>query len=157
VEWSGASALHRRAPLQLVVAGPGPAPIPESATPYVVDVGALSARDRDDAMAAARAVVQPSPNESFSRTMMEAWLAGTFVLANGASAVSRWHCDRSGAGAVYDDEAEFAGWMERIADPAWSSPDDAGRAYVLREYTWPVVLDRVEVLLDEWFPVGGDA
>ena len=115
----------------------------------------MSDRDRDDAMAAARAVVQPSSNESFSRTMMEGWLAGTFVLANGASGVSRWHCERSGAGAVYDDEAGFAEWMRRLADPAWSPPGGDGRAYVLQQYTWPVTLDRVETLLDEWFPIGG--
>ena len=30
-----------------------------------------------------------------------------------------------------------------------------GRAYVLQQYTWPVTLDRVETLLDEWFPIGG--
>jgi glycosyltransferase involved in cell wall biosynthesis len=157
VEWFVAGAAQRSAPLRLVVAGPGAAPIPESAAPFVVDVGALSERDRDDAMAAARALVQPSAQESLSRTMLEAWLAGTFVLANGASAVCRWHCERSGAGAVYDGEPEFADWMRRLADPAWSSPDGDGRAYVLREYTWPVVLDRVEELLDAWFPVGGTA
>jgi glycosyltransferase involved in cell wall biosynthesis len=155
VEWFARSTAPLPASLRLVVAGPGPAPIPDAAAPYVVDVGALSERDRDDAMAAARALVQPSPNESFSRTMMEAWLAGTFVVANGASAVSRWHCERSGAGAVYADEAEFATWMRRLADPAWSPPDDAGRAYVLREYTMPTVLDRVEALLDQWLPIEG--
>jgi len=154
VEWFAASAAHVPAPLRLVVAGPGPAPIPDAAAPFVVDVGALSERDRDDAMAAARALVQPSSNESFSRTMMEAWLAGTFVLANGESAVSHWHCRRSGAGAVYRDETEFATWVRQIADPGWSVASDAGRAYVLREYTWPVVLDRVEARLDEWFPIG---
>jgi len=155
VEWFAAAAASRPGPLRLVVAGPGPAAIPDHARPYVVDVGALSERDRDDAMAAARAVVQPSPNESFSRTMMEGWLAGAMVLANGASAVSRWHCARAGAGAVYADQAEFAAWMRRLADPEWSSPNGAGRAYVLREYTWEVVLDRVEVLLDAWFPSDG--
>ena len=156
VDSFAASAAQLPGWLRLVVAGPGPAAIPESAKQYVVDVGALSERDRDDAMAAARALVQPSPNESFSRTMMEAWLAGTFVLANGASAVSRWHCARSGAGAVYANEAELGSWMQRLADPAWTPPDDGGRAYVLREYTWPVVLDRIEALLDAWFPTGAE-
>jgi glycosyltransferase involved in cell wall biosynthesis len=155
VEWFAACAARLPRPLHLVVAGPGPASIPDAAKPLVVDVGALSERDRDDAMAAARALVQPSQFESFSRTMLEAWLAGTFVLANGASAVSRWHCERSGAGAVYDDEAGFVDWMRRLADPAWSPPTVDGRAYVLREYTWPTVLDRVEGLLDDWFPFGG--
>jgi glycosyltransferase involved in cell wall biosynthesis len=152
VERFAASAVQLPAPLRLVVAGPGPAPIPDTARPFVVDVGPLAERDRDDALAAARAVVQPSPNESFSRTMMEAWLAGTFVLANGESAVSRWHCERSGAGAVYGHDGDFAEWMRRLADPSWSPPDGGGRAYVLREYTWPVVLDRVEELIDAWLP-----
>jgi len=157
VESFAAAAAAEQLPgaLRLVVAGPGPAPIPDAAQPFVVDVGALSERDRDDAMAAARALVQPSPNESLSRTMLEAWLAGTFVLANGESAVSRWHCEHSGAGAVYDDEAEFADWLRRLADPSWSAPAANGREYVLREYTWPVVLDRVEELLDAWFPTEG--
>jgi len=157
MEWFASAAAQLPAPLGLVVAGPGAASIPDSAKPFVVDVGVLSERDRDDAMAAARALVQPSSQESLSRTMLEAWLAGSFVLANGESAVSRWHCERSGAGALYDDEPEFADWMRRLADPSWSPPAADGRAYVLREYTWPAVLDRVEELLDTWFPVGGTA
>jgi glycosyltransferase involved in cell wall biosynthesis len=157
VESFASCAAQRPGPLRLVVAGPGPAPISAAAAPFVVDVGALSERDRDDAMAAARALVQPSPNESFSRTMMEGWLAGTFVLANGESAVSRWHCERSGSGAVYCDGAEFAEWMGRLAEPAWTAPSGDGRGYVLREYTWPTVLGRVEASIEEWFPTGGDA
>jgi glycosyltransferase involved in cell wall biosynthesis len=156
VEWfTTAASRELPGPLRLVVAGPGAASIPDAARPFVVDVGALSERDRDDAMAAARAVVQPSAHESLSRTMLEGWLAGTFVLANGESAVSRWHCERSGAGAVYEGEAEFVEWMRRLAAPDWSSPAADGRAYVLREYTWPSVVDRVEALVDEWFPIEG--
>ena len=121
---------------------------------HVIDVGVLSESDRDDAMAAADAVVQPSAYESFSRTMMEAWLAGTWVIANGASAVSRWHCERSGAGRTYSSAAEFAECLHDVAHRA--SEIDAGAArgrdYVLREYTWPVVLDRVEAAIEEWFP-----
>ena len=62
-----------------------------------IDLGFLADRDRDDAFAAAAAYLQPSALESFSRTVMEAWLAGTPVIANGASDVVRWHCDRSPA------------------------------------------------------------
>lgn len=142
-------------PITLVVAGPGEARLPAGAAAHVVDVGLLDAHDRDDAMAAATAVIQPSPFESFSRTMMEAWLAESFVIANRASAVSAWHCARAGAGATYAGPEELAIALRQALEPTARADGARGRAYVRREYTWPIVLDRIEVLLDEWFPVGG--
>ena len=62
------------------------------------------------------------PCESFSRTVMEAWLAGTLVIANGASDVVRWHCERSGAGLLYDDDAELEQCLRFVAEAP-----DAGR------------------------------
>jgi glycosyltransferase involved in cell wall biosynthesis len=138
--------------MTLVVAGPGTVSLPDAARGRVLDVGLLDARDRDDAMAAATAVIQPSPYESFSRTMMEAWLAGAFVIANRASAVSAWHCARAGAGALYSGPDELADGLRRALGPDARADGARGRAYVLREYTWPVVLDRVEALIDEWLP-----
>ena len=88
--------------------------------------------------------------------MMEAWLAGTFVLANGASAVSRLALRTVRRGRGLCDGAEFAEWMRTPRRSARGSPPGArGRDYVLREYTWPVVLDRVEASIEEWFPTGG--
>jgi glycosyltransferase involved in cell wall biosynthesis len=141
-----------RLPLRLVVAGPGVVRLSPRARNHVIDVGALGDRDRDGAMAAATAVLQPSPYESFSRTMMEAWLARSFVIANGASEVSVWHCARSGAGTTYDDTTSLIAALEASLAPDAAARAEAGRAYVLREYTWPVVLDRVEASFDEWFP-----
>ncbi len=138
--------------LTLVIAGPPARSLPEWARGWVVDVGVLDERDRDDAMAAATAVVQPSPYESFSRTMMEAWLAGAFVIANRASAVSAWHCERAGAGVTYAGAAELASALRRALEPGADRDGARGREYVLREYTWPAVLDRVEAILDEWLP-----
>ena len=118
----------------------------------MIDLGRISDAERDDAVAAADAYVQPSAMESFSRTIMEAWLAGTPVIANGASAVVRWHCERSGAGLVYDDDYELEQCLRFVAE----APDLAaslakpGRDYVLDNYTWPVTLDRMEATLEEW-------
>jgi glycosyltransferase involved in cell wall biosynthesis len=83
---------------------------------------------------------------------MEAWLAGTPVIANGGSDVVRWHCERSGAGVVYDDGAELAEALRFVAE----APDLArrlaapGRDYVLSHYTWDRVLDGVEEGLLTW-------
>jgi glycosyltransferase involved in cell wall biosynthesis len=143
---------HDRLGLRLVLAGPGRVAVPLRARDLVVDVGVLSARDRDDAMAAATAVVQPSAYESFSRSMMEAWLAGTPVVANAASAVSAWHVHRAGAGATYTGPDGLAAALRAVLGPDAAADAARGREYVLREYTWPVVLDRVEATIEQWFP-----
>jgi glycosyltransferase involved in cell wall biosynthesis len=105
-------------------------------------------------MAAAAAYVQPSALESFSRMVMEAWLASTPVIANRAGAVVRWHIERSEAGLLYDDDAELEQCLRFVTE----APDAAralakpGRDYVLDHYTWPVTLDRMEATLAEWLP-----
>jgi len=138
--------------LSLVTAGFGQVDVPASLTGRVVDLGYLPEAERDDAFAAADAYIQPSAYESFSRTMMEAWLAGTLVIVNGASEVSRWHCERSGAGLVYDDELELEECLRFVADePAAAAALAApGRDYVLANYSWEPVLDHVERTLAQW-------
>lgn len=138
--------------LSLVTCGVGEVDPPEVIAGRVVDLGYLADDERDNAFAAADAYVQPSAYESFSRTMMEAWLAGTLVIANGASAVARWHCERSRAGLVYDDDLELEECLRFVAEQpaAARSLASPGRAYVLDNYTWDSVLDRVEQSLDEW-------
>jgi glycosyltransferase involved in cell wall biosynthesis len=115
----------------------------------VVDLGFLPDHERDSAFAAATAYVQPSRMESFSRTVMEAWLAGTPVIAFDQSEVVAWHCRRSGGGVTFSDRAGFAECLRLFA----SQPDlaaemaAAGRRYVIENYTWSTVLDRMEASL----------
>ncbi|GAC1365054.1 MAG: glycosyltransferase family 4 protein [Actinomycetota bacterium] len=135
--------------LDLVTIGAGKPIIPASIAPRVHDLGFLPASDRDSAFAAAAAYVQPSANESFSRTVMEGWLAGTPVIASGKGAVVRWHCERSRGGLIYDDDLEFAQCLLVVADAPELARELAanGRAYVLANYPWSEVLDRMEATL----------
>jgi glycosyltransferase involved in cell wall biosynthesis len=142
---------HLPRPLPLVTCGVGEiGAAPENVR--VVDVGYLSEDERSNAMAAATIYVQPSAMESFSRTIMEAWLAGTVVVANAASAVVAWHCERSGAGLTYRDRYEFAEALRLMMDRPETRTAMAcrGRAYVLQNYRWPEVLARVESAIEEW-------
>jgi glycosyltransferase involved in cell wall biosynthesis len=149
---------HAREPLpfSLVTIGAGEVDPPAEIADRVIDLGLVPEADRDDAVAAADAYIQPSPYESFSRTIMESWLAGTPVIANAASAVVAWHCERSGAGLVFDDAAELDQCLRFVAE----RPADAvalgarGRGYVLEHYGPDAVLDRVEATLDRWLPGG---
>jgi glycosyltransferase involved in cell wall biosynthesis len=132
--------------VDLVTAGVGDVEVPAGLTGRVVDLGFLPATERDDAFAAAIGLAQPSRMESFSRVVMEAWLAGTPVLAVANSEVVAWHCERSGGGLTFTDEFDLAACLRWLT----GSPDEAaamaerGRRYVLDTYRWPVVLDRME-------------
>ena len=136
--------------VDLVTFGAGRVEPPASIAGRVIDLGFVSDTDKDDAFAAALAYVQPSRMESFSRTVMEAWLAGTPVLAVDGGAVVDWHIERSGGGLIFSDGAGLAQQVGRLqADPDRAAALGAlGREYVRREYDWPVVLDRIEADLD---------
>ena len=144
------AALRHRLPFDLVTVGVGPAKVPPSLEHRVVDLGYLATAEVADAFAAADAFVQPSANESFSRTIMEAWLAETVVIANGESEVVTWHCERSGGGLVYADELELGQCLRFVAEAPKQAAELArkGREYVLANYTWPSVLDAMERSLE---------
>ena len=146
-------------PFSLVTMGTGIVRPPESIRDRVIDLGFVDEEERDDAFAAADAYIQPSPHESFSRTIMEAWLAGTLVIANGASEVVRWHCDRSGAGLTYDDDLELGQCLAFAAESPRGAAALAGRgrAYVLEHYAPDAVLQRQEDTILRWFPATGAA
>ena len=146
-----AGAVARGADLDLVTMGVGAIDVPPSIRERVHDLGFLPDDAAPDAFAAAAAYVQPSRNESFSRTVMEAWLAGTPVLANAESDVVRWHCERSGAGVTWTGVGELSAAIEALAasPTAFAELAKPGRDYVLQHYTWPTVLDQMESSLEK--------
>lgn len=150
-EWFQQAVLDHGVDMDLVSIGVGDIDPPEGIAERVVDLGPVTARDRDDAMAAATAYVQPSRMESFSRTVMEAWLAGTPVLALADSPVVAWHCLRSGGGRTFSDPATLAAALHELLEEPGVAEDMAarGRQYVLDNYTWPTVLDRMEASLQD--------
>jgi glycosyltransferase involved in cell wall biosynthesis len=118
----------------------------------VVDLGTITDAQRASGQAAAAACLQPSAMESFSRTVLESFLLGTPVIANGDSAVVRWHCDRSGAGVTYSNRYEFAECVRLVqTDPdLMRQIGKNGPPYVEEHFTWPSVLDRAEQSIQEW-------
>jgi len=123
----------------------------------VIDLGLVDDATRPHIYAAAAAYVQPSRNESFSRTIMESWLAGTGVIANAASDVVAWHCERSGAGLVYSGPDELVQALVLVGErpDALRSLGPAGREYVLREYAWAAVIERMDTALQALGNSGG--
>ncbi len=148
----GAALLRHALPLDLVTFGTGQADIPPLLSRRVIDLGYLEPEEVPNAFAAASAYLQPSRNESFSRTIMEAWLAGTPVIANSAGAVVAWHCERSGGGILYGDETELGECLRLVAEEPKVAAGLAAsaREYVLSNYRWPTVLDLMEKELERF-------
>lgn len=141
---------HPERPLKLALAGSGPLRLPDH--PDLVLLGFLDPADLRDAYAAAMLLCQPSLVESFSIVLMEAWLAGTPVLVHGHCPVTRDHVMRSNGGLYFTSAAEFG----EALDWHFDHPQERrrmgalGRAYVQREFSWPVVLDRFRAALALW-------
>jgi len=147
---------HHDLAFDLVTVGAGAPEVPAGLEARVIDLGFLDAKELPDAFAAATALVQPSENESFSRTVMEAWLASTPVIATAAGEVVAWHCERSGGGLTYADDLEFGECLAFLAEAPATAAELArrGRAYVLHHYGWEGVLDRMEAFLDAFVDRG---
>jgi glycosyltransferase involved in cell wall biosynthesis len=142
---------HHGIDMDLVTIGVGDTREPADIADRVINLGSVSDKDRDDAMAAALAYAQPSKMESFSLSIMEAWLAGTPVLAIEGSEVVGWHCRRSEGGRIFGTGAELATILHTLEDDSEGRAAMAarGRRYVLDNYTWPLVLDRMETDLEK--------
>ena len=134
----------------LVLALVGDALLEIQARPDIVLTGFVDYQTRDDALAGALALAQPSFFESFSMILTEAFAFGRPAIVQGRCEVLRGHAQRSGAAIPYDDFAEFECALEMLrADPALADAmGAAGREYVEREYTWDTVLERYEALLE---------
>jgi glycosyltransferase involved in cell wall biosynthesis len=116
--------------------------------PYVRFAGLLSDRERLEALEAATVVICPSPYESLSLLALEAFAAGTPVLANARSAVLVEHCVRSNAGLYYADGDEFVECLMLLMRDARlrTALGRNGREYIKRNYRWDIVLGKYERL-----------
>jgi glycosyltransferase involved in cell wall biosynthesis len=131
----------------LVLAGPANMPIPEH--PSVTFLGYVDDARRDALLTAAAALVVPSPYESLSIVLLEAWNRGTPALVNGGCDVLRGQAIRSDGALYYRTADEFVHAVEQLL----RNPDirrqlgQNGLAYVDREYRWPVVMGKLEQFL----------
>jgi glycosyltransferase involved in cell wall biosynthesis len=98
-------------------------------------------------------VVQPSLYESFSISVLEAFLLKIPVLVNGECAVLRGHCVRSNAGLYYNSYYEFEGALRRLLsdEKLRQRLGENGYRYVRTNYSWDVIRDRyVDFLRTIW-------
>ena len=133
----------------LVLAGPSTLSIPHH--PRIRALGYVDDALRQALLSHARALIVPSPYESLSIVLLEAWNHATPAIVNASCKVLQGQVRRANGGLFYRSSREFRealAWM-LANDAARTQLGQQGLAYVDREYRWPVVLDRVESLLEE--------
>ncbi len=135
-------------PLRMVFAGQvvdPPAPAED-----VVVTGLISDETKWGLLRGARALVAPSPHESFSITVVEAMTAGAPVIVNARCGPTREHAERSGAGLWFGDFGEFDAVVERLTtdDALHATMVQNGVRYVEANFRWPVILDRYDAFLE---------
>ncbi len=133
----------------LVLAGPAKLQIPNH--PQIRALGYVTEQQRDALLARASVLVVPSPYESLSIVLLEGWNASVPALVNARCKVLAGQVRRADGGIAYRSPAEFEEALDYLlTHPAERSALGAqGRAYVDREYRWPLVIERVERLLGE--------
>jgi glycosyltransferase involved in cell wall biosynthesis len=136
--------------LELVLAGPGDLAWAGGNRDGVIDLGLVAEATKAALLAHCRALVQPSRNESFSRTMMEAWLHGRPVLVHDDCLATSRVVEASGGGWSATSEAEWAEIFAKIENAGDAVLDDRGRcgkAYAHEHADWDKVIDRYEEAL----------
>jgi glycosyltransferase involved in cell wall biosynthesis len=116
----------------------------------VLVVGRRSDEIKWGALRACEFLIAPSPWESFSLVVLEAWLAGRAVVVNGQCEATVEHCRRSGGGLWFSDAVEFDVIVDRLASDGALRDHLAarGEAYARRQFSWPAVVDRYAALAD---------
>ena len=149
IEGDQAPGSRHQAPgdVTLVLAGPAKIQVPRH--PRIRALGYVSDEVRDALLYGARALVVPSPYESLSIVLLEAWNRSVPALVNAHCSVLKGQVRRANGGLYYRTQREFAEGLEYLLtqEEQRLSLGRQGRAYVEREYRWPTVLGRVEALL----------
>lgn len=118
----------------------------------VVDLSAVSEKDKRRLLRHAFALVQPSRNESFSIVLMEAWQLKTPVIVHARCSVTRDHVVESSGGLYFENATDLAGVLLELNSNSElrSSLGESGARYVAREYSWEAVLSRFESVLGQF-------
>jgi glycosyltransferase involved in cell wall biosynthesis len=144
--------------LKLVLAGqPGHSHV--NSSNGVVNFGLVEDAEKELLLRHCRSLAQPSVNESYSRTMVEAWMHGRPVVVHADCIATAAPTRASGGGWVasgIDDWSRILETIDESADADLGALGARGRAYAEEYGAWDKVIARYEAALrgveEERFP-----
>ncbi len=131
--------------LRLVLAGHGSVDLNGSSA--ITDLGVVSEANKSRLLENCLALVQPSANESFSRTMMEAWRHGRPVAVHASCLATAVAVERSGGGWIAESEDDWASLFTNLntaSEHELARLGESGQRYAHEIADWDKVLDRYE-------------
>lgn len=132
--------------MKLVLLGKPAMPIPEH--PDIISLGFVDDQTKFDALAACDWLVNPSPYESLSIVLLEAWSVGTPVLVTGKADVLVGQCRRSNGGLWYHDLEEFSHTILSTGKEIRNVIGRQGKKFVSDNYTWHKIEQKYLMLLE---------
>ncbi|MEQ1574824.1 MAG: glycosyltransferase family 4 protein [Vicinamibacterales bacterium] len=133
----------------LVLAGPATLRVPDH--PRIRALGYVDDAVREALLAHARMLLVPSPYESLSIVLLEAWNHGVPALVNAHCRVLEGQVRRANGGLCYRSTREFIEGLDYLLrhEDHRAAFGRQGLQYVEREYRWPTVLARINTLLTD--------
>ncbi len=130
---------------KLVLAGNEVMPIPFHDD--VIYLGFIDDEQKWDALAACDWLIMPSPHESLSMALLEAWAAGRPAMVTAEAEVLVGQCRRANAGLWYRDLADLQTILRVIDDRAKEALGANGQRFVEENYSWErVEADYIQLL-----------
>ncbi|MBW4609165.1 MAG: glycosyltransferase [Hassallia sp. WJT32-NPBG1] len=131
--------------IKLVLLGKSTMPIPNC--PDIIPLGFVDEQSKWDALGACDLLVMPSPYESLSMVLLEAWAVGKPVLVNGRCDVLVGQCRRAQGGVWYTSEDEFQVAIEKMDEQVRNKLGLQGKKFVETNYVWSKIEDKYLSLL----------
>jgi glycosyltransferase involved in cell wall biosynthesis len=119
---------------KLVLLGKSTMPIPQH--PDIMALGFVDEQTKWNALAACDLLIMPSPYESLSMVLLEAWAVGKPVLVNGKCDVLVGQCRRAHGGLWYTNEDEFQVAIETMDKYIRNQLGLQGKYFVEKNYLW---------------------
>jgi len=128
--------------LKLVLLGKAVMKVPNH--PDIFPLGFVSEQDKYNCIMASELLVMPSPFESLSIVLFEAWHCNKPVLVNGNCGVLKGQCIRSNGGLWYTNYDEFKESLEILLknENMKKNLGENGKRFVDENYRWEIVEEK---------------
>ena len=124
--------------LKLVLIGKKVMDIPSHSD--IIYLGPVSEEEKFASLAGCEFLVNPSPYESLSMVLLEAWSLNKPVLVNGHCEVLVGQCQRSNGGLWYRDYDEFVSCIEYLLQNKELAKNT--QRFVKENYSWDVIREK---------------